>query len=59
MKPMDSITYNNIYTKICSDVRSEMKSLKTNINYLRTIDSVENVLRLQLVNSIRRKYNEK
>jgi hypothetical protein len=58
MKPMDSITYNNIYTKICSQVRLEMKSLKTNINYLRTIDSVENVLRLQLVNSIRKKYNE-
>jgi hypothetical protein len=58
MKPMDSITYNNIYAKICSDVRSEMKSLETNINYLRTIDSVENVLRLQLVDSVKRKYNE-
>jgi hypothetical protein len=58
MKAMDSITYNNIYRKICSEVRSEMKSLETNINYLRTIDSVENVLRLQLVDSVKRKYNE-
>lgn len=54
----DSITYNNIYVKIRSEVKWEMKSLNTNILYLRTFDSVENVLRLQLLNSIRRKYNE-
>ena len=59
MKPIDSLTYNNnIYAKICSQVRWEMRSIDTNIHYSRTFDSVENLLRLQIVDSIRRKYNE-
>ena len=42
--------------KICSKVKNKIRnSVKTTINYLITFDSIENILRLQVQESVMRK----
>ena len=52
------LTYNNnIHIKICSSVTNEVKGIDTEIDYLHQFDSIENILRLQVRESVMRKYN--
>jgi hypothetical protein len=52
------LTYNDNTWKISSKSKDEIKnSVKTTVNYLLTFDSIENVVRFQIHDSVNRKYN--
>jgi hypothetical protein len=49
---------NNNCWKISSKVKNKIRnSVKTTVNYLITFDSIENILRWQIQESVMRKYN--
>jgi len=52
------LNYNDNTWKISSKSKDEIKnSVKTTVNYLLAFDSIENVVRFQIHDSVNRKYN--
>jgi hypothetical protein len=50
--------YNNNTWKISSKVKDEIRnSIKTTVDYIVTFDCIENVVKLQIHNSVNREYN--
>jgi hypothetical protein len=49
---------NNNTWKVSSKVKDEIRnSVKTTVGYIVTFDSIENVVKLQIHNSVNREYN--